>query len=325
MDEWNEASLQELSRSFQEARLLLTGAELGLFDLLADQPLAAGEAAARLGANPRGLTILLDALSAMGLLLKEAGRYRCAPAAAAHLRSEGPESVLSAVLHQADLWRRWSRLTEIVGGAAAIDRARAMDQRAFIGAMNVSAERQADRIVALAAPGAARRLLDVGGASGTYTLAFLRAVPLMRATLFDRPAVVEMARERLGAAGMLERVTLVPGDFYQDPLPPGHDLALVSAIIHQNSPEQNVALFRKVRAALDPGGRIVIRDYVLAPDRTSPRGGALFAVNMLAAGREGNCYTYAEIQAALEQAGFTRVGLIHEGKGMDSLVEAFSP
>jgi predicted O-methyltransferase YrrM len=111
-----------------------------------------------------------------------------------------------------------------------------------------------------------------------------------------------MARERLSAAGVLDRVTLVAGDFYQDALPPGHDLAFLSAIIHQNSPQQNVDLFRKVLASLDPGGRIVVRDYVLSPDRTTPRSGAIFAVNMLSAGREGNCYTYSEIKEGLEQA-----------------------
>jgi predicted O-methyltransferase YrrM len=323
MSEWNQASIQALSRNFQESRIFLTGAELGLFDLLATQPLAAGEVAARIGADLRGLTIVLDALAAMGLLVKEEGRYQCEPSAAPFLTSDGPASLLPTVLHAADLWHRWSKLTEIVGGARASQLSPEASQRAFIGAMNASAVGQVDRIVALVAPGPARKLLDVGGASGTYTLAFLRAVPEMRATLLDRPAVVEMARERLGAAGMLDRVALVPGDFYLDPLPPGHDLAFVSAIIHQNSPQQNVELFRKVFAALNPGGRIVVRDYVLSPDRTSPKSGAIFAVNMLTGGAGGNSYTYAEIEDALGQAGFTRVRLIQPGTQMDGLVEAF--
>jgi predicted O-methyltransferase YrrM len=323
MSEWNQASIQALSRSFQESRIFLTGAELGLFDLLATQSLAADEVATRTGANLRGLTIVLDALAAMGLLVKEEGRYHCEPSAAPFLTADGPASLLPTVLHAADLWHRWSKLTEIVGGTQASRRSPAAVQRAFIGAMNASAAAQADRIVSLVDPGPARKLLDVGGASGTYTLAFLRAVPQMRATLFDHPAVVEMARERLGAAGVLDRVTLVPGDFYLDPLPPGHDLAFVSAIIHQNSPEQNVALFRKVFAALDPGGRIVVRDYVLSPDRISPRSGAIFAVNMLASGAGGNCYTYAEIKSALDQAGFTQVSLTQRGTQMDGLVQAF--
>ncbi len=105
----------------------------------------------------------------------------------------------------------------------------------------------------------------------------------------------------------------------------GHDLAFVSAIIHQNSPDQNVDLFRKVLAALDPGGCIVVRDYVLSSDRTSPKAGAIFAVNMLIGTSGGNSYTYEEIEDALEQAGFSRVRLMHTGTRMDGLVEAFKP
>jgi len=241
----------------------------------------------------------------MGLLVKDGTVYRCELSAAPFLQASGPESLLPSILHSADLWQRWTKLTEIVGGSQASARSGAAYQRAFIGAMNVSAAGQAARIVSLVNPGLARKLIDVGGASGTYTLAFLRAVPAMKASLFDRPGVIDMAHERFGAEGVLDRVTLVAGDFYQDALPPGHDLAFVSAIIHQNSPAQNVDLFRKVLASLDAGGRIVVRDYVLSSDRTSPRSGAIFAVNMLSAGREGNCYNLCRDQ------GCARAGWIH--------------
>jgi predicted O-methyltransferase YrrM len=147
----------------------------------------------------------------------------------------------------------------------------------------------------------------------------------MKATLFDKPEVIEIARQRLGKAGVLDRVTLVPGDFYRDPLPAGHDLAFISAIIHQNSPEQNVSLFRNVFQALNRGGRVVIRDHVMEPDRTRPKEGALFAVNMLVSTAAGRTYTYDEIKACLEQAGFIEIRLLQKGERMDALVEAFKP
>jgi predicted O-methyltransferase YrrM len=197
--------------------------------------------------------------------------------------------------------------------------------RAFIGAMNVIAKSLAQRVVTSVGADSCRALLDVGGAMGTYTLAFLEAVPAMKATLFDRPPVVEMARTSLGDAGVLDRVTLLGGDFYRDELPGGHDLAFLSAIIHQNSLEQNTALFAKVFRALMPGGRIVIRDHIMASDRTSPKDGAIFAVNMLLATPGGGTYTYDEVRQALIQAGFTRINLIQTGERMDGLVEAFKP
>jgi hypothetical protein len=134
-----------------------------------------------------------------------------------------------------------------------------------------------------------------------------------------------MARRRLKKEGVLHRVTLTPGDFYRDELPSGHDLAFVSAIIHQNSLEQNLSLFVKVFRSLNPGGRIIIRDHVMAPDRTSPKDGAIFAVNMLLSTTGGNTYTFDEIKDGLTQAGFIRARLLRAGEHMDSLVEAFKP
>jgi precorrin-6B methylase 2 len=323
MSDWSPEGIAELARRFMECRIFLTGAELGLFDLLASEELTTRELVDRTGANDRGLAIVLDALVAMGLLVKQGGRYHCEPSAARLLATDGAAPMLPMVLHSADLWKRWSNLTEAVGGARPETEEARLHH--FIGSMNVIAQAMAERIVACVAPSDARRLLDVGGASGTYTLAFLRAAPRMSATLFDLPEVMELARERLAAAGMLERVALVPGNFHDDPLPPGHDLAFVSAIIHANGPAQNEELFRKVYAALVPGGRIVVRDIVLSSDRTRPRAGAVMAVNWLLVSEAGNSYTFEEIKDGLERAGFTRVRLVHPDTRMDGLVEGFRP
>jgi SAM-dependent methyltransferase len=319
-----------LARNFMESRILLTGAELDLFTVLTPVPLSAEEVAARIGADLRATTILLDALSAMGLLIKQPGKYHCPPSISPFLSAVAPNSILPMILHMAHVWERWAELTSIVKGLRAQEKPTAPAQdaeelRAFIGAMHAIAEPFAPRIVAAVNPSAFRSLLDVGGGSGTYMLAFLQAVPEMRGTLFDRPAVIEMARERLSEAGVLDRVRLVSGDFYEDEFPTGHDLAFVSAIIHQNGPEQNLGLFRKVFRALTPGGRIVIRDHVMAPDRTRPKDGAIFAVNMLVGTGGGNTYTYDEIEHGLTHAGFTRIRLLQSGEHMDGLVEGFKP
>jgi predicted O-methyltransferase YrrM len=322
---WTQEQLLGLGRAFQETRILLTGAELDLFTLLAPAPRSAPDVATSIGADVRPLTVLLDALAAMGLLVKREDAYQTEPSASELLARDRPGSVLPMILHSVNLWCRWGELTRLVAGPRPDDQADESWLRSFIGAMHVIAAPQAAQIVSLVTPGRARRLLDVGGASGTYTLAFLAAAPELRATLFDRPPVVEMARERIAAAAMLDRVKLVGGDFYEDPLPVGHDLVFVSAIIHQNTPAENVELFRKAFAALEPGGRIVVRDHVLSEDRTQPKPGALFAINMLVAENGGNSYTFAEISSALTEAGFTRVRLIHPDTRMDGLVEAFKP
>ncbi len=319
----------KLGRDFMECRILLSGAELNLFTLLGREPLTARDASARIGADLRALTILLDALAAMGLLVKEEESYCCADGVAPLLSDDSPGSILPMVLHMAHLWRRWSGLTAMVKGIHRKEEEELFrgpgEMRAFIGAMHVVAGPQAAKIVRAVDPASAKALIDVGGASGTYTIAFLRAVPEMKATLFDRPEVVEMARERFEKEGLLDRVTLVTGDFYRDELPPGHDLAFVSAIIHQNSLEENAELYAKVFRALEKGGRIVIRDHVMEPGRTRPRNGAVFAVNMLTGTSDGGTYTFAEIREGLSRAGFTRIRLFKTGEQMDAMVEAFKP
>ncbi len=327
MAEFDVDRVLQLARNCWECRILLTAAELDLFALLEPGPLSAEQVANRAKADLRGMTILLDAVAAIGLLSKREDRYHCEPDLAALLSGSGPGSVLPMVLHSASQWNKWSDLTGIVRGEIEPGRHPRTPQtlRAFIEAMDVVASARAEPVVAAVKPGSAKRLIDVGGGPGTFTKAFLNAVPQMKATLFDQPDVVEIARARLHAAGLLDRVTLVGGDFEIDELPGGHDLALVSAIIHQNSHQQNIELYRKVLPALLPGGRIVVRDHIMQPDRTRPPRGAVFAVNMLVSTSGGNSYTFDEIRDGLIQAGFERIGLLVEDEHMNGLVEAFRP
>jgi predicted O-methyltransferase YrrM len=326
--EFTPESIFGIARSFMECRLLLTAVELNLFSLAASAPLSTGEITSKIKGDLRATTILLDALCALGFLEKKDDRYRTPVSLIPLLSDSSPTSILPGLQHSAHLWQTWSQLTDVAhrGGPSNREGTGFTDKRltAFIGAMHVGAAGAADGIVAAIAPGPAKVLIDIGGGSGTYAMAFLKASPQMRATLFDLPPVVEMARQRFTEAGLIDRVNLVPGDFYKDALPAGHDLALLSAIIHQNSLEQNNALYQKVFEALDSGGRIIIRDHVMAPDRTSPVSGAIFAVNMLVNTPGGGTYTLEEITQGLTQAKFERVKLM-QTQGMFSLVEAYKP
>ena len=325
----NPQEILALSRNFMECRLLLTGAEIDIFTRLAE-PASSMDLAEKHGWHERPLTVLLDALTAMGLLIKKDGLYRTDSGLLPFLRSDSSRTVLPMIRHAATIWQSWSNLTRIVTETGGVESNGTLfedpeEKKAFIGAMHVVGSLHAPKIVQAINPGSAQRLIDVGGASGTYTIAFLEASPEMSATLFDLPDVVSMGRARITDAGLGDRVTIVAGNFYTDALPAGHDLALVSAIIHMNSLEQNVDLYRKIFDALVPGGRIVIRDHVMKPDRTTPKSGALFAVNMLAGTPGGGTYTYDEIKTGLTAAGFENVNLIQQSEAMMGLVEAFRP
>ncbi len=318
----------ETAQGFMESKILHCAAELNLFTILNPAPLSAQEVADQIGGDVRALSVLLDAVAAMGLLSKRRRRYQCIRPVSRLLADDSEESILPMVLHMASLWKRWSRLTAIAKGAPPAEAKsrffrNAEELRAFIGAMNVVAAPLAGQIAASVNAGASKNLLDVGGASATYTIAFLRAAPGMKATVFDLPEVLEMARERLSRERLIDRVNLVGGSYHKDELPGGHDLALLSAVIHSNSLEENLELYQKVYRALIPGGRVLIRDHVMDPDRTYPRSGAIFAVNMLAATSGGGTYTYKEIKSGLSEAGFVRIKLLRRGANMDDIVEGF--
>lgn len=327
---WTADNLLELTRGFQASAVFAAAADLDLFNALAAGPRTAPALARQLAGDPRGLMILLDALTALGLLVKEEDRYSLCPGTEAYLTSAGARSILAMVQHQANCQRRWVQLARVIKTGQPAERVSSVrgeqgDQESFIEAMdNVSAP-VADDVVRGVPPRAFRHLLDIGGGSGTWTLAFLRASPPARATLFDLPPVIPLARKRMAAAGMAERVTLVAGDFMTDPLPPGADLAWVSAIVHQNSRRQNRQLFARVFQALAPAGRIVIRDLLMDATRTRPVAGALFAVNMLVATEGGGTFTFDELREDLEAAGFVAPAVLRRDEGMNSLLAATKP
>jgi len=322
--------IMSLVSKFQESRIFLTAAEMDVFTLLAKNPMSAKEIGNKLKATVRGITILLDAIVSMGLLEKKEEKYHCPAEVASILSKESKTSIMPMVMLATGGWKRWSNLTDIVRhgkertGPTALD-INKNEQETFSGAMHAIAYRMAPGIVAAIKPGRANKLLDIGGGSGAYTQAFLEASPGLTATIFDLASAINIAQKRLATTGLLDRIHLVAGDFYQDELPTGHDLALLSAIIHQNSPEQNIELYRKIFRALLPGGRLVIRDHVMSSDHTRPASGAFFAVNMLVVTAGGGTYSFEEIKSSLESAGFIKVNLIQPDERMNGLVEGFKP
>jgi hypothetical protein len=324
--------LMETASRFQQARILLTAVELGIFERLDAAPRTAEHLSGECETDPRATRALLDALAAIGVLRKRMSVYSV-PRRVARWLSPGSENcILPMLQHWVRLWNRWNCLTAVVRLGRPVDwppspaKPSEPDRAAFIGAMHVLARLRADEIArACTVAGHSSRLLDVGGGSGAYTIAFLKCHRNLQATVFDLPAVIPLAKKSSGGTRVAARVRYCPGDFYRDEMPKGHDLALLSAVIHQNSREENVALFKKVHRALDRGGAILIRDHVMNKARTRPPLGAVFAINMLLATEGGGTYTRQEIEEDLARAGFSRIRVLRRGDYMDCLLEARKP
>jgi (2Fe-2S) ferredoxin/SAM-dependent methyltransferase len=306
--------LSEPIRGFMPSRVLLTALELEVFTAVqrSPSPPSAEALATSLGTDLRATRVLLDALVSLGVLTKRDGCYANAPAAARYLAAGSPDDASTALKHNLSLWRSWSGLTEVVRQGHPVQhqemRGRGDDWTVpFIAAMHRNSALRAPMVVRAAGTQGVRRLIDIGGGSGAYAIAVAREKADLEAEVFDLASVTPIAARNIEQAGLAGRVRTRTGDLRRDAFGEGWDLALLSAICHMLGPDGNRDLFRRVFSALAPRGRLVIQDHVMAPDRTAPRAGAMFAVNMLAGTPEGGTYTEEEYRSWLTAAGFAEV------------------
>ncbi len=304
-------ALMERMRAFQESRVLLTAIELDVFEA-ARAGATAEQVAAAIGTDPRATGVLLNALVALGLMEKREGVFRNAPDAARYLVSGSPDDQRMAAMHNAGLWHRWSALTECVRTGTQVPQPPMADRGTdwtgpFIAAMDANAQDRAREVVDAVGAAGVRRMLDLGGGSGAYSIAFARANAELRAEILDLETVAPLTRRYIARAGLEARIEVRPGDMLAGSFGAGYDLVLLAAICHMFGEAENRALFQACSAALAPEGRVVVLDFLLDPDGTAPRPAALFALNMLVGTAKGTSYTAAQYREWLEQAGLTRV------------------
>lgn len=329
--EWTQESIDEICSGFQKARILLTAAEIDIFSILSQGPKTVEQICESGQLSLRGVRILLDALVSMGLLLKDSdNNYAVESKVCDLLCKDASNAFLPMVLHRARMWKTWSNLTEIVRTGSSdsfVDRKRRTKEEleAFIGAMHAIGSEKAAEIAQKIDLKPYSRMIDVGGASGSYIVSFLRENDNLRATLFDLPEVIPMARQRMSDEGLIERVEFVEGNYHHDTFPLGHDLALLSAVIHINSREDNRKIFKKLYDCMVSGGAILIRDFFMDDSRTAPPLGAIFAVNMLVATSSGNSYTLNEVFEDLIESGFVNPALLLDGPRMDQVIMGARP
>jgi (2Fe-2S) ferredoxin/predicted O-methyltransferase YrrM len=307
------AALDELAqtiRSFQESRAILTAIELDAFTALGDGATAAA-AAAHMHTDARATEMLLNALAALGLVSKRDGVFHNTPLSARYAAGS-PDDARAAMMHIVHLWPHWSTLTDCVRAGTSVARREPRSAEdawtePFIAAMHRNARERAPHVVGAVGAGGVRRMLDVGGGSGAYSIAFARANPELHAEILDRPEVLAIAQRHILHAGLADRVSPRPGDLCRDDLGSGFDLALVSAICHMLGPQENRDLLRRCHQALAPGGRLVVQDFILEEDKTAPKMAALFSLNMLVGTQRGASYNESEYAGWMRQAGFAEV------------------
>jgi (2Fe-2S) ferredoxin/predicted O-methyltransferase YrrM len=300
--------LNEMIRAFMPSRAVLTALELDVFTAVGEGTSAA-EVARRIGADPRATEMLLNALVSLQLLEKRDGTFSPTLRSARFFREGSRDNARAGLLHTANLWHRWSTLTECVRFGTAVE-SRDRDHKwvtAFIAAMDRNARERAGAVVKAVGTSGIQRMLDLGGGSAAYSIAFARAIPGLKSEILDLGEVVPLAQENIHKAGLADRITTRVGDMLHDPLGENYDLILASAICHMFSEDENRKLLQRAYHALAPKGQLVVQDFILEPAKTAPRAAALFSLNMLVGTRAGSSYSEPEYANWLRDAGFSDV------------------
>ena len=299
-------SLHEILRGYTSSRALLTALELDIFTAVGTGA-SASEIAAKIHTDRRATEMLLNVLVAMKLLAKNGDAFQNTPITARFLSGDSKDNARPGLMHNVHLWDTWSTLTDCVRRGTSVAQSpltgREESTRAFIAAMDNNAKERAGQVVRAVGNGF-KRMLDLGGGSGAYSIAFAQANPQVHVDLLDQPSVLPLTQEYIRRAGLEARVQTLAGDLHTDSFPEGYDLVLLSQIAHSFSPEENRNLLGRIYQSLVPGGRLVLQDFILEADKTSPVFAALFSLNMLVNTAAGSSYSELEYDAWLRGAGF---------------------
>ncbi|MDM8542834.1 methyltransferase [Desulfococcaceae bacterium HSG9] len=308
---WNAGKLLGLSGGFWEIATLHAAVRLDLFTVIGDESLDASEIANRLKADVRSQTMLLNALVAMRLLEKENERYRNTDASTALLCKNAPGYLGYMISHHYHLVKSWHQLDQaVLTGQQVRDSAGTADddqRESFLMGMFNTAMGNAPKLTAQLKLTGKKRLLDLGGGPGTYAIHFCKNNPELKACVFDRPTTRPFAEKIIKQFDMSSRVSFQDGDFLKDNIQGRYDVVWLSHILHGEGPQNCRNIIDKTVAALEPGGVILIHDFILNSTMDGPLFPALFSLNMLLGTEDGQAYSEKQFTDMLQEAGVKQI------------------
>jgi len=299
----------ELARGYRASRVLITAFNLGLFQQLSEGPQTLEEIGSALSLPEYSLVRLLEACIALGLVERVGQRsYTNSPLAHLFLEEGQPLYIGHAIQLEDHFFHRWLELEEAIQSGRRLPPSERLFEgeswtRLFILGMHELAQGPAVALADRLDLAGHRKLCDVGAGSGAFSIAFVRKNPHLHAFLFDLAPVLETSAKIVADSGLIDRVTLQPGDYHKDEFVPESDVVLFSGIFLSESEESCQRLLRKAYRSLLPGGLVVIRDFMI-DDRGGPLDAALFSLQMLMETEAGACHREYEVACWVREAGF---------------------
>jgi 2-polyprenyl-3-methyl-5-hydroxy-6-metoxy-1,4-benzoquinol methylase len=327
----------QVGMGFWGSKTLLSAVEMGVFTELAKGPEELHALAGRLGLHPRSAADFLDALTAMGFLQRDSGRYSNTRDTEIFLDRNKP-SYIGGMLEMANarLFQHWSHLTEALRTGREQNEAKddpgnspflslysdPARLKGFLRAMT-GVSHGANMAIGKKAPWAKyKSFIDIGAAQGDLAVQIALANPHLTGAGFDLPPVGPIFDEYAAHNKVADRIRFQPGDFFTETLPKGYDVITMGHILHDWDLEQKRMLMRKAYDALNPGGAFVVYDALIDDGRSKNVFGLLMSLNMLIETPGGFDYTGADCIGWMKEVGFHGAYVEHL-VGPDSMVVGF--
>lgn len=323
-------------QGYQRAYALKAAVDLDLFTVIAKGSHAATEIASACQASERGIRILSDTMVVMGFLTKSDNRYSLTPDTAFFLDRQSPAYLGNAfrfLMHPTQLIK-FEHLAEAVrrGGSTDQEGTLAPEDPIWIEFARGMAPMMVPPAQAIAgllhtelATRPSVKILDIAASHGVFGIAVAHRLPKAHIYALDWANVLEVAKENAGKQGLGDRYHLLPGSAFEVDYGTGYDAVLITNLLHHFEPAANEKMLKKALAALNPGGVVIILEFVPNDDRVSPPVPAMFSLTMLGSTPKGDAYTFAEYAAMCRNAGFEAPKLIPVEPTPESLLVVRKP
>ncbi len=294
---------------YQQACVLITANKLKVFDAL-KSPVTAGEVAGKLGLSEKGTERLLNALTGMGIAVKNDGKFHLPEEWQRYLTKDGDHSMQQWIRLSSDLMPVWLELPKFIQSGTMVKSIMDVlgnqpeEMRAFIDAMHDKGLTATWMLARELPLDDAKNLLDVGGGPGTYALEWAKLHKRLKATIFDIPPVLEVAKTYIKRYDLEDRVDTMPGDFTKDGFGTGYDLILMANVLHMYDEKVGRDMIGKGFKSLEPGGRLVVHGFCTDDEETGPLEDAIFSLNIGMLTQGGRAHPVKEKMQWLEKTGF---------------------
>lgn len=314
-EDWNVGELLSVSSGYWRGCALHAAVRLDIFTHIGTRQHPVDAIAGLAATDKRATKMLLNALTAMGLLQKQQSHYTTTYTTTdfsrTYLCSDSAQYMGHIILHHHHILDGWAQLDQaVISGTPVKKRSygEEAERQSFLMGMFNLAMGLAPQLAAQIELSDRRRLLDLGGGPGTYAIHFCQANPELTATVLDKPTTRPFAEDTIASFGLQERISFEAGDFTCDPISGGpFDAAWLSHILHSNGIDQCYEIVSKTVQRMERGGIIFIHDFVLTDGKDAPEFGALFSLNMLVNTPHGRAYSEKEIRSMLQDAGVAHV------------------